>query len=178
MSQRYIGNYTDYVSNLGSRRCCYVSPKEVPVVGPTGPPGPQGFVGNTYTGPTGPTGPTGLGCRGPTGPPGGLSNINQTVTPITDVSGSIILNASSYFSTSWSCTSASTTIDVSFQNFIVNGLYRLYLTKTNILPLTITSSSSTIYSNVSSITSTGVYIIDIKYVGTNVYYLTITGPYA
>ncbi len=178
MSQRYIGNYSDYVSNLGSSRCCYVSPKDVPVVGPTGPRGAQGFVGNTYTGATGPSGPTGMGCRGPTGPPGGMSNINQTITPLTDASGCIIVNASNYFSTSWSYQTGSTTLELSFQNLIVNGLYRLYLTNTSVLPLTITSDCSTIYSNVSSITSAGVYIIDVKYVGSNVYYLTITGPYA
>lgn len=174
MSQRYIGNYGDYVSNLGSRRCCNVPSKEIPVVGPTGPPGPQGFVGNASTGPTG---PIGVGITGATGPPGGMNNVNQSVTVLTDTSGCIILNASNYFSTSWSLQKdTSTPLYLSFQNFIVNGVYRLYLT--NMQSIKIISNCATIYStNAGDISTTGTHIIDIKYVGSDTYYLTISGPY-
>lgn len=166
MSQRYIGNYSDYVSNLGSKRCCSVSPKEVPIVGPTGPQGPQGFIGNAST--------------GPTGPPGTILAINNRVIELTDSSsnpGCFILNASDYLINSWSINTSLNTINLSFQNFIINGIYRIYLTN-NINIISISSCCVTLYKNSTSELLPGNYIIDINYTGSNTYYLTITGPYA
>ncbi len=178
MSQRYIGDYRDYINNLGSRRCCNVTPKEIPVVGPTGPGGPQGNVGMGVTGATGSTGPIGIGCRGPTGPPGGMSNVSSTVQVVSpDTNNCLLLNATGFFSASWSASITSDTLYLSFNNFVTNGLYRLYINNDSGTSISINSGCGmTIYTN-GLISTSGKYIIDIQFIGSNTYYLTITGPY-
>ena len=163
MSDRYIGSYSDYISVLGSRRCCNVSSKDIPVVGPTGPPGPRGFVGESYTGPTGPAGVALV--------------VNNSIIELSDNgSGCFVIDASNYFVNSWSINTSSTNITLSFQNFIINGIYRIYLTNSNCIS-SISAYCVSMYNNVSSELSPGKYIIDIQCTNSNTYYSTITGPY-
>lgn len=176
MSQRYIGNYNDYINNLGSRRCCNVTPNPITVTGPTGAQGPQGFVG---VGATGATGPIGVGRRGPTGPPGGLANVSTNVTPVDPIVTNVnecqvVLNASFYFSTSWSLNVSSSLISnlvFTFENFSVNGIYRFYITNTSGNTLNIGSATSTVLS--SGTVPTGVSVLTVNYVDSNTYYITV-----
>ena len=106
-------------------------------------PGPQGIQG--YQGIQGPTGPTGPASET------GIAPLTETIilypSPI-----KTILNAENYFSKSWRATFSSDLIlDITFSNFLVNGIYTFYLYNFSGLRqnITLASSSSIIKSNVS-----------------------------
>lgn len=135
---RYYNNYQSY---LGSQRCCNLQRQTIQ--GPTGPPGTPAI------GPIGNTGPTGQ-----TGPAGYLSNINTTTITLNTLPNSTILDSSNNFIASWICQiTTDTNVYFSFENFVVNGYYNLYIFNNSLSNSSFTIvnlGTTSIYNNFSS----------------------------
>lgn len=155
-----MSSYNDYLKN---KNCCKV--------GPQGPQGEKGNVG--LQGPTGPTGPAGTATNGI------IQSITLNNTPTTTT-----FNAQSYYAYSWeSQLITNTIVRPVFTNLIVNGSYDLYINNISIgssYNISFVNGSYTIYTNFIqpfTLANNNQHIFNIKYAGSNTYYITYLGNY-
>lgn len=159
-----MSSYNDYLRNIN---CCKVGPQ-----------GPQGEKGNV--GLQGPTGPTGH-----IGPAGTATNGTVQSLTLNDISiTTTTFNAQSYYAYSWaSQLIANTIVSPVFTNLIVNGSYDLYINNISIgsaYNISFVNGSYTIYTNFVqpfTLANNNQHIFNIKYAGSNTYYITYLGNY-
>ena len=158
-----MSSYNDYLRKID---CCKVGPQ-----GPQGEKGNQGIQG--ATGPTGPTGPVGSVTNG------SVQTLTLNNSPTTTT-----FNATNLFAYSWNTQLlANTTVSVVFTNLVVNGLYNLYINNVTVgsaFNISFVNGSYTIYTSFIqplTLANNNQHIFNIKYAGSNTYYISYLGNY-